>query len=135
MGMEMKIIVEILYGDRKINQFMHSADIFEPGKQLVTNHENYTITGTDIKLPLLCENVAKAFEKGGDKNVVFVAIKSINDKRVKDAMPYFKPETQSISNGKTWGLFKDVLMQMGYEVETSQHMHVTNVKIKKHEKV
>ena len=123
----MKIVLEILYGEGKINKFMHACDVFEPGKQLVTVHEFYTVTGSNIKLPILCENLKKAFEQAGDKNVVFVGIKSINDKPVKDAMAYIKPETQSISDGKTWGLFKKALEQMGYDVETTQYMQVTKV--------
>lgn len=123
-----EIILDVIHGDAKKNNFMHWADMFESGKQL-GKHEQYVITGTpDLKKVALI--FKDALEKSG-RNVSFVGIRSINNKQPKSPEAYFRPDTQSISDGHNWGLFKNLLEGLGYEVETSQYMHVTSVKFQK----
>lgn len=123
------IILDVICGDKFTNDFMHYADVFEPGKQLGTYH-NITIKGEGIKIADICSNMKKALEKVG-QNVTFIGISSINGRKLLNPMGYIKPKVQTISDGKNWCLFKSILEQLGYEVTTSEQMHVEIVKSKK----
>jgi len=119
-----KIELDLFYGDDFKNRFMHAADVFEQGKQLA-EYNQFVVTGTP-DLNKLCDNMKNALEKTG-KNVVLVAIRSINGKRV-TPRPYIKPNVQTISDGKKFGLFKDMLERIGYKVDVSECMQVINIK-------
>ncbi len=123
---ELKVELDLFYGDKKLNDFMHYADVFERGKQLA-DYEQFIITGNP-NLEKICENVKNALE-GTDKNVVFVAIRNINGERVDDPKAYIKPNTQTISMGKKFGLFKDLLETLKYKVQVSQNMEVLSVSV------
>jgi hypothetical protein len=113
--------LDLFYGDGFKNDFMHACDMFERGKQLAT-YEQFVVTGKP-DLENLCENTKNALEKLG-KNVVFVGIRNIDGKRINDPKPYIKPLTQTISNGKQFGLFKEMLEQLKYKVEVDEFMQV-----------
>jgi len=123
---ELKVELDVFYGDKKLNELMHYADVFERGKQLAY-YEQFIITGNP-NLEKLCENVKNALE-AADKNVVFVAIRNINSKRFNDPKAYIKPNTQTISVGKKFGLFKDMLETLEYKVQVSQQMEVLSVSV------
>lgn len=112
----------------KINELMHAADLFEPGK-ILANHDQIIVEGKP-NLEKLCENLRAAWEEQGGY-VVFAGINSINGIKSKGHPVYFKEEVQSLSmvqnNDLGWGLFKEILEKLGYEVETDQTMHVTKV--------
>jgi hypothetical protein len=120
-----KIILDVVHGDAKMNAFMHAADVFEYGKQL-GELQSFEVAG-DPDLDKLSENIKELFEKV-DRNVSFVGIRTIDGVRV-EPRPYIRPDTQSISDGHNFGLFKELLEALGYKVETTQYMQVTTVKL------
>lgn len=125
---EKEIILDVIHGDAKQNNFMHWADMFESGKQL-GKLEQFVITGNpDLKKVALI--FKDALEKA-DRNVSFIGIRSVNGKQPKSPEVYLRPGTQSISDGHNWGLLKGLLEGLGYEVKTTEHMHVTSVEYKK----
>lgn len=123
--MEKTIILDVIHGDHKLNAFMHASDVFEDGKQL-GEHMTFEVKGTP-DLDKLCVNMKELFEKA-DRNVSFVAIRTIDGVRV-EPKAYFRLNTQSISDGQRFGLFKEMLEQIGYKVETTKFMQVTSVKL------
>jgi hypothetical protein len=121
----MKIRLDVISSDKRINDFMHAADVFEQGKQL-GKYECMEVTGTaEINIFNLI-NVLKNALENCDKNVVFIGIRSIDDLIFNFPAPYIMKDVQSISDGSKWGLFRDQLIRLGYEVETDQFMRVTS---------
>ena len=63
---------------------------------------------------------------------VFVGIRKINGKKVNNPYTWFMDGVQSISikhgDGLGWGLFKDILSQLGYTAQTDEYMRVVAVK-------
>lgn len=125
----MEIEIDFLGGNKQakfMNEFMHCGDVFESGKQLAI-HDRFTVMGNDcVNLEKLCERIANAYEQAGGY-AVFVGIRSIDDKSVDNSYAWFMKDVQSISMGKKWGLFKDILEQLGYKVETDEHMRVISI--------
>ena len=129
----MKIILDVLAGDRQVNHLMHCADVFEDGKQLA----DYDQIEVDIALDIPKDMSASEFqdkmklahEKSG-KNVVFMSIIKLDGVPTNEYPPYIMEGVQTISSGKKWGLFKDVLENFGYEVEHTDRMIVTSAKLK-----
>lgn len=125
----MEIEIDFLGGNTQakfMNEFMHCGDVFEKGKQLAI-HDRFIVTGNDsIDLEKLCERVANAYEQAGGY-AVFVGIRSIDNKPVGNSHAWFMKDVQSISIGTKWGLFKDILNQLGYKAETDEHMKVVSV--------
>jgi hypothetical protein len=122
-----EIIVDVFGGDKMAklqNQFMHSADVFEGGKQFAT-YMQLTVTGNP-DLDKLCERIKDSFEQIGGY-IIFAGIKSIDGVRVDKPRAYFKEGVQTISNGHQFGLFRDKLITLGYTPETNKHMMVTAV--------
>lgn len=134
--MKQEIILDVIAGNYMQNKFMHAADVFEEGKQLGT-HFNLNVTGENINLKELCGNMVKALEHeelGTQRqSVTFVAIRKINGKRAINPRAFIKPNVQSISDGKNWGVFKKLLEQIGYSAETTEYMQVISVKVKKND--
>jgi len=122
-----EVSIDIIQGDKKINEFMHAADVFEKGKQLGEHQNmNFEITGKDE--PNWQEIVDKIFESSSKEfNILFVSIREIDGKTPKESFVRFKEGVQSISNGKQWGLFSDCLNQLGYQCEVNDIMHVTSI--------
>lgn len=128
---EFDITLDVLCGNKLINEFMHCADVFETGKHFV-EHKTFTLSITgNPNLNKLCENFKNALENDGKINVIFVAIRDINGDFHPKYNKYIKPNVQTLSmyqNGILgWALFKDVLKTLKYNVETNQHMMVTIV--------
>lgn len=123
--MEKLIILDVIHGEDKLNKFMHACDMFEDGKQL-GEHMRFEVKGNP-DLDKLSVNMKELFEKA-DRNVSFVGIRTIDGVRV-EPKAYFRPNTQSISDGHNFGLFKEMLEQLGYQVETTKFMQVTSVKL------
>lgn len=125
----MKITFETLLGDGTMNNFMHAGDVFEPGKQLA----EIKILTLTVEEPT---NVLKILEtlwegfKANQINGVFCAISAIDEVSNTEYPIFFKEGVQTISNGSTYCLFKDLLQHMGYDCETDQYMHVTSIKYK-----
>jgi hypothetical protein len=122
----MRVVLDIISGDKKTNDFMHYCDMFESFKQL-GEHQCLVVTG-EPDLENLTMNTKRALEEGG-QNVVFVSIRQIDEALTNDYEQYIKPGTASISDGKKWGMFKGCLEQLGYEVETNSMMQVEKVKL------
>ena len=121
----MKIRLDVISSDKKINDFMHAADVFEQGKQLGM-YECMEITGTaEVNIFKIVNVLKDALEKC-NKNVVFIGIRSIDDLIFNFPGPYIMKDVQSISSGRKYGLFRDQLVGLGYEVETDEHMRVTS---------
>jgi hypothetical protein len=123
-----EVVLDIFYGTKEakgINELMHALDVFEAGKRLAL-FERLTVSGNpDVnKLP---DNIKKSYEKAGGY-VLFVAVRTIDGKKPKKLSAWFQDGIQSISDGNKWGLFKDLLEQLGYEVGTDEHMRVTTIK-------
>lgn len=133
----MEIILDVIsYGDRRQNEFMKACDVFEPGKFLGA-YSQMKVAGDTVDIANLPTNISKAIEAAGGY-ALFVSVASIrsaDDIDVEFPEPYFKKGVQTISDGKSFGLFKDCLEQIGYKVETDQYMHVTNVSYESIEKV
>lgn len=129
---ELEIVVDILGGNKIAkftNEMMHTADVFEKGKQLAT-HESLIIKGSP-DLSKLCEVIKGSWEKAGGY-VVFVGIRTVDGKRPDNSYSYFMENVQSISMKQKnrplgWALFKDILSQLGYEAEVDKNMRVIKI--------
>jgi hypothetical protein len=129
----MKIIFDIFEGDDLQNKFMHYCDVFEEGKQLaeyyqvemtaekIENDEPIDFNKLIIKLKTVLEQAKR--------NVVFLGICEIDDKKTNEYLPFIKEGTQTITSGRHWGMFHDMLKTIGYKVETNEHMAVINAKL------
>jgi Fic family protein len=117
----MKISIVAVFAESSLNKLMHAADVFESFKQL---GEFYTleITG-EPDLDFLCENMRKTLEESG-KSVTFASIVKVDGVPTNKYPYYLKPGVASISNGHQWALFKDLLNQRGFDVETDNTMKV-----------
>lgn len=141
---EISFIVDMIYGDAMQNKFMHAADVFEAGK-ILGSHERIKVRAEaldeDAKnafLNNLIQSIKSALESE-QKVVSFIAIREINliispeeTHSIKNTSiePYIKPNVQTISNGQQYSLFSDLLNKLGYEVTTSEYMHVLTAKLK-----
>lgn len=119
----MEIGMDLIYAEKNIDDFMHAADVFEISKRL-GKHECIVVKGGDIKIHELVVNMKNALEKAG-MVVTFVGINHIDGEVFNFPEPYVKEGTSCISNGRQWGLLKDLLMSIGYKVETNERMQVT----------
>lgn len=124
----MNIEVVIVSGNKMQDEFMHAADVFEPGKKL---GESFTlkVTGKNIGISILTHNLKVALESE-KQNVWFIALSKVAGRTPKKKYEIITPGIQTISNGNNWCLFKDVLAKIGFEVETDERMHVTKLKTK-----
>jgi hypothetical protein len=121
------IVLDVICGDKRINQFMHYGDVFESGKQY-GEYAEITIEG-EPNLDKLPENIRTSLEAVG-QDVLFVSIATIDGIAPKKDYIFFKPGIQTISLGKKYSLFKDVLSVLGYNSITDKQMYV--IKISKH---
>ena len=126
---KLTIELDFLGGDKMSkmkNDLMHAADMFEKGKQFAI-HDRFVVTGNP-NLRTLCKTIADASVKSGGY-AVFIGIRKINGKRVNKAHAWFMKGVQSISmkqDGQElgWAMFKDILEQLDYAVETDEYMRV-----------
>lgn len=122
------IILDVIGGDKMDkmrNNFMHAVDVFEEGKHLARLFQ-MEVTGNP-NLDKLCENIKNVYEKASEGYVLFVAIRSIDNIRCKESQIFLKEGIQSISNGYKWSLFRNILLDMGYNPKTNEHMIVESV--------
>jgi hypothetical protein len=117
--------------DKFMNDFLHSADVFEEGKICASCQRLSLTIEKDVDLKILCKHVSETFKKAGGYTV-FVGIKKINDKSPSIHPVWFKEGIQTITllqEGKRpgWILFKDALTKLGYTVETDENMHVISI--------
>lgn len=124
-----EVSIDIIQGDKKINEFMHAVDVFEAGKQHGEYQNiNFQITGRDE--PNWQSVVNEIFEKSTEQfNVLFVSIRKVDGKTPDESFVRFKEGVQTISDGKKWGLFSNCLNQLGYQCETNDTMHVTSISL------
>ena len=132
----MEITFDIVFGEKMINDIMHSCDVFEQSKEYAI-HEQMSMEikdGWEINLEntiiTLHNTLSKQF------NIVFIGIREIDGQIFNFPPPHIKYGVSAISNGEKWGLFKDVLSSMGYIAETDECMKVTSAyrkQIIKHE--
>jgi hypothetical protein len=125
------INLDVLCSNKFMNDFMHYADVFENGKQLAEYH-SYTIEITgNPDLSKFCENFKNSLEEAGKQNVVFVAMKQINNEFKPKYPIYFKKGIQTLSmykNGSLgWSLFRNILNQLGYTATTNECMQVISI--------
>lgn len=128
-----KFKVDFLGGTRHtkmMNDMMHAFDVFEPGKQYV-DYTMYPLETSDTSmLEWFCEKFARAMEASGGY-AVFVGIRSIAGEVPQKPHVWFMDGIHSLSmtqEGKHgWGLFKDVLAQLGYKATTDSRMRVTSI--------
>jgi hypothetical protein len=125
----MKATMDIIVGDSKINEYMHSLDVFEKGKYVASLHQ-IVVSGENLPLDFLVDHIKNAYEKVGSASVVFVSICSADGVFTANYSPFIKPNVQTISNGTQYGRFKDQISGIGYEVETDEFMHVLSAKLK-----
>ena len=104
---------------------MHAGDVFEQGKQL-GELETWELEGENILVFEVLKSFLKAYEEN-KKQVVFLGLRSMDDKPVENFEHYFMKGVQTISNGHKFGLFRDLLKGLGYHVEVDENMRVTRV--------
>jgi len=112
------------------NRFLHSADVFEPGKRLA-KFDRYEIERDhEIDMGKAVDSVRAAFVAAGGA-AVFVGVRSVDGVRPAPAVCWFAEGVQSLSlvqDGRLkWGLFADALTQLGYTVHTDKQMRVVSV--------
>ena len=127
----MKITLDIigtLKAGKLINDILHGADVFEPGKRHVEIHL-VEMRGKP-NLDTICEKIARSFKEGGGF-AVFVGIRGIDGQAPTKPYTYLQPGVQSLSitrGGRAkWCMFADCLRRLGYRVETKEDKTVTRV--------
>ncbi|MEK6828901.1 MAG: hypothetical protein AABY15_02160 [Nanoarchaeota archaeon] len=125
---EIKVKVDVIIGDKMMNNFMHACDMFEDSKQL-GKYEQMVVSGKpEMDLKNLSRNLKDALEKSG-MNVVFVSVRQIGPTLTNDYDRYIMPGVSAITDGHKWGMFHKLLEGLGYEVETDNQMKVTSAKL------
>lgn len=110
------MIITVLY-THPSNKYMHALDVFEPTKICVEGFKaKSNWTKKNYKKPF--EQMKEGCLKEG-RELVFAWF---------DWRPiYFKKDVNVISTWEKFGMFKDFLEWLWYEVETDEHMCVTKV--------
>ena len=125
----MKILLDVIFfPNQKMNELAHALDVFDNTKQLGL-YEEFIVDGSEhMDLENLCENICNSLEhkEGGSANVTFIAITEIDGVPNKIYPPYIKEGVSSISNGHHYGMFNELLEQLGYVVETDDRVRVTS---------
>jgi len=132
----MKIIkIDVFYASETVkwmDEFMHAADVFEPGKRLALYMRMRCVSKKEaVNLRELCLSVSKAIKESGGC-VYFIGVYDVDGVRV-HPHSFIMPGIQTLSflddNGESTGfsLFNDVLEQIGYTVTTTKQMEVVDV--------
>lgn len=122
----MIIVLDAIFGDARIDQFMHACDVFEPFKRIGKCNTIEVVTKKRIGLVKqrnLVSGVANALEANG-MVVSFIAIRSIDGEKVEKSANYISPGVSVISDGKRCARLSDILSFHGYSVETDQYFNV-----------
>lgn len=121
--------------DKRINSFMHAADLFEAGK-VMGFINRFTATyaeGTELTLQRAERGIIAMAEAKQTEYVVsllhldFIIVDNvitINDGRIK---PYWNKGVRVISDGHIWYCLDSFLRKLGYKVETDEHRYITQV--------
>lgn len=108
-----KINLIAITGNKKIDEWMHSCDLFEDFKRLGIVH-NITITHKEplkkINLKKLITNIKKAFE-AADEIVTAIFIPGLK------TGAYINKDTLVISDGKKFIFLDELLPALGYQGE------------------
>ena len=128
------IVVDTFGTDKMLEfqqQFLRSADVFEPGKRLV-RFDRYDC---EVHPFSTAETIAKEFQKAFEHvggQAVFIGVRPVDPKDAHIAGCWVAEGVQSIAmmqSGKLkWGVFANALTQMGYDVETDEKMIVKTVR-------
>lgn len=119
----MELKLDLILGDKKMNDWMHMLDAFEETK--VLGEFTQIVIEGEFDLWTITKKLADYLEE--DYAVHFIGIKTIDNYDAKNAVHYLKPNISSISDGRKWGTFRDLLCRLGYDVYTNDRMIVTNV--------
>lgn len=122
----MKIILDAIFGDAKTDQLMHACDVFEPFKRIGKFNTIEIVAKKCIDTSKQRELVSGVINALGAKGmaVSFIAIRSIDGKKVNQSAHYISPGVSVISDGKRAARLSDILSSRGYSVETDQHFNV-----------
>lgn len=131
----MKLYFDVIAGHKHINAFMVACDVFDGGKKQLGVH--YLITSTvedDVVVSKeWADNIINVMKGGFESqsyNVSFIGFRSLSVDST-----YIRQETQSISNGERWILFKNMLEGLGYTCTTTEYMTVLSAKYSRQPKV
>ena len=126
--MEHDVTLHVFYRDTElemVNTLMHSADMFEEGKELIKHEHLSASTSPGIPFEVSAEALKTAVIEKGFTIIFFAAL------RKEEAYIYFKKGVQSLSMEQDgvlkWGLFSDILKRLGFKVEIDARMRVINV--------
>ena len=131
---KVNIKLDLFYRNKKmkwIDLFMHSADVFEKGKQLCAyTTMNFVVQGSLPDTDKLISKIVEFYKlKKGE--VIFIGVSEIGGVKPDVSKTIFLKGVQSLSmiqgNSLKWGLFKDALELLGYTVETDELMNVIKV--------
>ncbi len=130
----MKVVFDTFGATERLewqNHFLHTADVFEPGKRLVEFERHEIERDHEIDMGKAVDSVRAAFVAAGGA-AVFVGVRSVDGVRPSPAVCWVAEGVQSLSlvqDGKPkWGLFADALTQLGYTVHTDRQMRVVSVR-------
>lgn len=121
-----KVEVDIIHGNRWMDNFMHAADAFDKGRFL-GNYENLIVeVADDCNVFTLAKDIADMYSSAGQL-VSFVGLKTIAGNHITHGTHYFKEGLQTISTGRQWGMACDMITQLGYIVETNERRIITKI--------
>ena len=128
------IVVDTFGTDKMLElqqQFLRGADVFEPGKRLVTFDRYDCEVHPFSTAESIAQKFKDAFQHVGGQ-AVFIGVRPVESKDAHLAGCWVAEGVQSIAipqSGKLkWGIFADILTQMGYDVETNKNMGVQTVR-------
>ena len=115
-------------------QFLCSADVFEPGKRLVRFDRYDCAVHPFSTAESIAQKFKDAFKHVGGQ-AVFIGVRPVDPKDAHLAGCWVAKGVQSLSmpqSGKLkWGAFSEILLSMGYDVETNENMIVETVRSSK----
>lgn len=126
----MRVELEHLGGNKLVkftDEMMRACDLFPESKRFVT-YDRMVVYGTP-NLDKLCEIVAESFKAAGGF-AIFVAIRKVDGKRGNWPV-WFERGISTVAmdqgEGLSWGLFKDILQQLDYNVQTDVAQKVIEI--------
>lgn len=123
------VTIDLIMGDKMMNHFMHAADMFEDFKQLGKYSQIVLPVGSDGPAIQKLTTAITKHITDSKMNPIFVSIRQVGPLLTNDFERYIKPGISVISDGHKWGMFHQILKDLGYKVETDEHMRVLSVKL------
>ncbi len=117
----------IISGDKSHTEFMRYADVFEKCKTLGTMNQ-VTMTFKDdmtfnkCHLSTIIDKTKEILESNGDI-VSFIHILWYQN----DGKPISNPEIQTISDGRKWTRFIDIIKHLGLPCEHDERFFIKNI--------